>query len=62
MGEEHKKAGERKKSGRVSRAGSRAVKDKERTVTALNSLGKRKSRKGSRGRKCINKTSQTGVQ
>lgn len=53
---------DKRRSGRVSRAGSRAIKDKERTVIALNSMGKRKSRKGNRGRKCINKTSQTGVQ
>lgn len=53
---------DKRRSGRVSPAGSRAIKDKERTVIALNSMGKRKSRKGNRGRKCINKTSQTGVQ
>lgn len=45
------------------REGVTGRKGKERTVTALNrGLGKRKSGGGSRGRKCINKTSQTGVQ
>lgn len=43
--------------GGVSWAGKRAVKGKERAVRATNrGLGKRK---GSRGRECINKTSQT---
>ena len=58
-----RKGREERKSGRLSRAGERAVKGKEGTVIATNrGLGKRKRRKGSRGRKCINKTSQTGVQ
>lgn len=46
---------ETRKSGGVSRAAKRAVKGKERTELQTG-LGKGK---GSRGRKCINKTSQT---
>lgn len=62
LGEEDQTAGKMKKrSGGVSRAGKSCQGQK--TVIATNEvLGKRKSRKGSRGRKCINKTSQTGVQ
>lgn len=63
FGRENSKAGERwgekrKSAGEgMSWAGKRAVKGKERTVRATHrGLGKRK---GSRGRECINKTSQT---
>lgn len=63
MGQENKKQGKRREKVRKAVTGRRAVKGKERTVTATNrGLGKRIRRKGSRGRKCINKTSQTGVQ
>lgn len=48
------KGREERKSGRLSRAGERAVKGKEGTVIATNrGLGKRKRRKGSRGRSAL---------
>lgn len=62
-GSGEQKARERREKVRKAVTGRRAVKGKEGTVIATNKgLGKRKRRKGGRGRKCINKTSQTGVQ
>lgn len=63
LGKENKKAGQSKQDGRKGVTGRKeSCQGQRKNSHSYKQFGKEERRKGSRGRKCINKTSQTGVQ